>query len=48
MPVFQGLVNEEGLQALVTYIKSLPAAAESAPASAAPPSGAAAPAEKGR
>jgi cytochrome c oxidase subunit II len=36
MPTFQGLVNEEGVMALIEYIKSLPAPAAAAqPATAA-------------
>jgi cytochrome c oxidase subunit 2 len=36
MPTFQGLVNEEGVMALIEYIKSLPAPATLAPAVSAP------------
>jgi cytochrome c oxidase subunit 2 len=36
MPTFQGLVNEEGVMALIEYIKSLPAPAAPAQAASAP------------
>jgi hypothetical protein len=36
MPTFQGLVNEEGVMALIEYIKSLPAPAAPAQSATAP------------